>query len=102
MSEPRHEAVLGAAMLGVIKAHGWMQMPIAVDVNRSLEHLRADGGVCMERSQAVAFARGLINVACDVEGWDKPDFGEDEGKVAQLLGVAYDELVKAIECEEAK
>lgn len=90
---PRNEALLAAVMLGVVKAHGWMRIPLVVDVNQALERLASRGVVLRagQRAAAVAFTRGFIDVACDCEGWPRPDF--DELVVASLLGRAYDELM---------
>lgn len=93
MSEPRHEAVLAAAMLGVLKANRWMTMPLVIDVNLALARLRADGGVRVERGEAVLFARGFMDRASEEKGWDVPDLDEvDESSLAHLLGVAYDHV----------
>lgn len=97
MGEPRHEAVVAAVMLGLIKAHGWMEMPIAIDVNKAVAMIKQDGGLAMERGHAVVAARGLIDRACEANGWDKPDYTpEDESRLVLLLAQVYDELLEDV------
>jgi hypothetical protein len=92
MVNPRHEALVGAAMLGLVKANGWMEMPIAIDVNRAIEDA---GPVQMTRQDAVRFARSLIDEVCKANDWPLPDYSDrDEQVVAIALGRAYDELTK--------
>lgn len=93
--EPRNEALLAAAMLGVVKAHGWMRIPLVVDVNQALEALASRGFVLRggARAAAITFTRSFIDVVCDCEGWPRPDL--DEAGVAALLGRAYDELMSS-------
>jgi hypothetical protein len=99
VSEPRHEALVGAALLGIAKAEGWVAMPLVVDVNRVCEAISAAGGVGMEREHAVSFARGLVDRACEAEGWPKPgkDYDVDEVALATLLGAAYDKLIGGVQ-----
>lgn len=95
---PRDEALLAAAMLGLVKSHGWMRVPFMVDVNQALEMLAARGFVLRgsDRPHAVAFTREFIDVVCDCEGWPRPDYDEhDETVVASVLGRAYDELMSS-------
>lgn len=94
MSEkPRHEALVAAAVLGVVKAKGWMQVPLVVDVNRAIAEA---GPLRMSREDAVSFTRGLIDRACEFHHWPLPVFTEvEEAAVRDLLGLAYDELVAA-------
>lgn len=100
--EPRHEALVAAAVLGVVKAHGWMEMPIVVDVNKAIVDLRAGGGLRMERAHAIEFTRGLMDKICEAEGWPVSAFSEaDECAMVTFFGAAYDELVVAMESEEA-
>lgn len=99
--ELRHEAMVSAAVLGIVKAHGWMAMPITVDVNKAVADLRAAGGPLMERAHAIEFTRGLIDKICEHEGWSQSSFSEvDERGMVTLFGQAYDELVAAVESEE--
>jgi hypothetical protein len=91
MVEVRHEALVGAAMLGLMKAKGWMEMPAVIDVNGVLA---AAGPISIDRDEAVAFTRGLIDQVCDYNGWPRPDYSPDqEAEIAVLLGLVYDELV---------
>lgn len=97
MSAPRHEAVLAAAMLGVVKSAGWMEMPVEFDLSRAYARLQEDGGVRVERQQAVVFARELMDTASEMEGWEMPDFSdEDEVAVAAMLGTAYDQVAAGV------
>lgn len=97
MSGPRHEALVAAAILGICKAQGRMEMPIVVDVNKALDALEATGGVgAMERAYAIEFTRGLIDRACEVEGWPAPEFTEaEERAIVTLFGDAYDQLIES-------
>lgn len=91
--ESRHEALVGAAILGVVKAKGWMQVPLVVDVNRAIE---TAGPVRVGREEAVSFTRGLMDRTCEFHNWPLPVFTEvEEADVRCLLGLAYDELVSA-------
>lgn len=93
MTELRHEAVLAAAMLAVLKANNWMAMPLDIDSYRAVACLGADGGIRVERDQAVAFARQFMDRASEAEGWEMPEFSEsDERALVDLLGAAYDHL----------
>lgn len=99
--QPRQEALVAAVVLGIVKAHGWMEMPIVVDVNRAIADLRAGGGVAMERAHAIEFTRGLIDKVCEVEGWPVSEFSEaEERSMAAMFGDAYDELLVATASEE--
>lgn len=96
-SELRHEAVLAAAMLGVVKRAGWMEMPITVDLSVAYARLQGDGGVQMERDHAIVFARQFMDVASESQGWALPDFDDqDERRVARFLGTAYDQIAAGV------
>lgn len=91
--EPRHEALVGAAVLGVVKAKGWMQVPLVVDVNRAIAEA---GPLRISREDAISFTRGLMDLTCEVHNWPLPVFAEvEEAAVRYRLGLAYDELVAA-------
>lgn len=83
-------AALGSAMLGVVKANGWVEMPITVDVNGSLELLKELGGIQCTRAEAVYNAMQMMMHIGEIFGLPVNIDSEDAQLVRILLGQAYD------------